>query len=218
MALPAWWSSDLPDLVSRRDSMPSVDRWQTSYVRYKTQPEAYVCQAGWELATSRKFAEKLAQEESAFTEDTLLYNGLAPCKVSLRIVDAPAEYAVPVKQDRRLTPNFKVRVDVQFQDRCSFPLTLKAYIISQQEKDSVPEWVPEDFLDPDAPPQPRQAAAPGAGGTELRPPRRRRGAVTFCPPSARKPITELKGNVCVTHNFDGSAEDHVGGLVGCVCP
>jgi hypothetical protein len=45
-----------------------------------------------------------------------------------------------------------VRVDVQFQDRCSFPLTLKAYIISQQEKDSVPEWVPEDFLDPDAPP------------------------------------------------------------------
>jgi hypothetical protein len=80
--------------------MPSVDRWQTSYVRYKTQPEAYVCQAGWELATSRKFAEKLAQEESAFTEDTLLYNGLAPCKVSLRIVDAPAEYAVPVKQDR----------------------------------------------------------------------------------------------------------------------
>jgi hypothetical protein len=98
---PAARAPDLPDLVSRRDSMPAVERWQAAYVRYKTQPEAYVCSSGWELATSRKFAEKLAQEESAFTEDTLLYNGLAPCRVSLRIVDAPAEYAVPVKQDRR---------------------------------------------------------------------------------------------------------------------
>jgi len=223
--------ADLPDLVSRRDSMPSLERWQTLYVRYKTQPEASVTHAGWELATSRKYAERLAAEEASFAEDTLLYNGLAPARISLKIVDAPAEYAVPVKQDRwaraaqgagrlprdgssassssvglgrthaasldpirtlvdvgegsgcsspapwwsvaggvppppnplaspplphaqprRLTPNFKVRVDVEFQDRCSFPLTLKAYIISQQDKDSVPEWVPEDFLDPDAPP------------------------------------------------------------------
>jgi hypothetical protein len=43
-------------------------------------------------------------------------------------------------------------VEVQFQDRCSFPLTVKAYVIGQQEKDSVPEWVPEDFLDPEAAP------------------------------------------------------------------
>jgi hypothetical protein len=52
---------------------------------------------------------------------------------------------------RRLTPNFKVRVEVSYKTRCSFPLTLKAYVISQQEKDSVPEWVPDDFLDPDLP-------------------------------------------------------------------
>jgi len=43
-----------------------------------------------------------------------------------------------------------VRAEIEFQDRCSFPLTLKTYIIGQQEKDSVPEWVPDDFLDPDA--------------------------------------------------------------------
>jgi hypothetical protein len=43
-----------------------------------------------------------------------------------------------------------VRVEVEFQDRCSFPLTLKAYVIGQSEKDGVPEWVPDDFLDPDA--------------------------------------------------------------------
>jgi hypothetical protein len=81
--------------------MPSVERWQTTYVRYKTQPEAATASSGWELPMSRRFAEKLAAEsEGAFTEDTLLYNGLAPVRVTMKIMDAPAEYAVPVKQDR----------------------------------------------------------------------------------------------------------------------
>jgi hypothetical protein len=40
---------------------------------------------------------------------------------------------------------------VGFNTRCSFPLTLKVYVITQQEKDSVPEWVPDDFLDPELP-------------------------------------------------------------------
>jgi hypothetical protein len=31
------------------------------------------------------------------------------------------------------------------------------------------------------------------------------------PAQLRKPITELKGNVCVTHNFDGTARDNVRG-------
>lgn len=163
MTSPSWWTADLPDRVAKRSSMPNVERWQTQYVRYKTQPEAHVSAAGWDLATSRRFSEELGDYEAG--EDTLLYNGLAPCRVSLRVVDAPAEFAVPVKQDRRLTPNFRVRADVQFQGRCSFPLTVKAYVIGQQEKDSVPEWVPEDFLDPDA-------------------------------AALRKPITELKGNMC----------------------
>lgn len=52
---------------------------------------------------------------------------------------------------RRLTPNFRIRAEVGFNTRCSFPLTLKVYVITQQEKDSVPEWVPDDFLDPELP-------------------------------------------------------------------
>jgi hypothetical protein len=42
-------------------------------------------------------------------------------------------------------------VEVHYKNRVSFPLTLKAYIIGQQEKDTIPEWVPADFLDPDVP-------------------------------------------------------------------
>ncbi|KAI8474662.1 MAG: hypothetical protein J3K34DRAFT_117375 [Monoraphidium minutum] len=151
-SLPPWWNTDLPDVVARRAPMPAVERWQTQYVRYKTQPEAHVQNGGWDLAASRRFAEALAAEEGGFADDTLLYDGLAPRRVAMRVVEAPAEFAVPVKQDRRLTPNFRVRVEVLFRDRCSFPLTVKAYVVGQQDKDSVPEWVPEDFLDPEAAP------------------------------------------------------------------
>jgi hypothetical protein len=44
-----------------------------------------------------------------------------------------------------------VRVEVHYRGQVSFPLTLKCYVVTQQDKDSIPEWVPEDFLDPDLP-------------------------------------------------------------------
>lgn len=71
------------------------------------------------------------------------------CAALLR--PGPCDAAVHFAACRRLTPNFKIRAEVGFNTRCSFPLTLKVYVITQQEKDSVPEWVPDDFLDPDLP-------------------------------------------------------------------
>lgn len=72
------------------------------YVRYKCQPEAQVTQTGWDLAMSQRYADQLALEEQQpyLSEESLLYNGLAPTNIALRIVEAPAEFAVPVKQDR----------------------------------------------------------------------------------------------------------------------
>jgi hypothetical protein len=72
------------------------------YVRYKCQPEAQITSAGWDLATSQRYADQLAAEEQQayVREESLLYNGLAPTSISLRITEAPAEFAVPVKQDR----------------------------------------------------------------------------------------------------------------------
>lgn len=72
------------------------------YVRYKCQPEAQVTSAGWDLSTSQRYADQLALEEQQpyLSEESLLYNGLAPTNIALRIVEAPAEFAVPVKQDR----------------------------------------------------------------------------------------------------------------------
>ena len=79
-----------------------VDKLQSMYVRYKCQPEAQITSAGWDLATSQRYADQLAAEEQQayVREESLLYNGLAPTSISLRITEAPAEFAVPVKQDR----------------------------------------------------------------------------------------------------------------------
>lgn len=86
------------------------------YVRYKCQPEAQVTSSGWDLSTSQRFADQLALEEQQpyLSEESLLYNGLAPTNIALRIVEAPAEFAVPVKQDRYNSnmPNIHVSLGV----------------------------------------------------------------------------------------------------------
>lgn len=141
-AQPPWWSTNIPELVNKRDLMPSeclqvlfrvaaaatslvchasaavhllhlplltpyccpadVEKLQSMYVRYKCQPEAQITNLGWDLATSQRYADQLAAEEQQayVREESLLYNGLAPTGISLRIIEAPAEFAVPVKQDR----------------------------------------------------------------------------------------------------------------------
>lgn len=72
------------------------------YVRYKCQPEAQVSNAGWDLSTSQRYADQLLLEEQLpyINNNSLLHNSLAPTSISLRIIEAPAEFAVPVKQDR----------------------------------------------------------------------------------------------------------------------
>jgi hypothetical protein len=79
-----------------------AEKLQSMYVRYKCQPEAQITNTGWDLATSQRYVDQLAAEEQQayVREESLLYNGLAPTSISLRIVEAPAEFAVPVKQDR----------------------------------------------------------------------------------------------------------------------
>lgn len=48
---------------------------------------------------------------------------------------------------RRLAPNFKVRVEVKYSGAVSLPLTLRAFLLSQQDKDNVLAWQPDDGSD-----------------------------------------------------------------------
>ncbi|CAD7701308.1 unnamed protein product [Ostreobium quekettii] len=173
---PPWWTPDMQSLCQRRAPLPDVGRWQSTYVRYKGQTEGQVCQHGWEQATSQQVQDQLAMASNGgFAPGrTPLHSALAPLAINMRIVTAPAEFAVPVKQDRRLTPDFKVRVEVKYRGQVSFPLTVRAYILSQQEKDNLPEWSPEGAVDND-------------GQNE------RKGHPT-----------ELKGTTYITHHFEAN--------------
>eukprot|EP00798_Chlamydomonas_sp_ICE-L_P011688 gene11688-34411_t len=144
LAPPLWWDASMPDLAARRDPMPGVERLQTSYTRYKTTETAAI--TSWELSSSRKNYEQLVQSEHGhfLPEDHMLLTGGAPESIHLRIVDAPAEFGVPVKQDRRFMPAFRVRVEVKHGQRLSLPLTMRAYVINQQEKDNILAWSKEE--------------------------------------------------------------------------
>jgi hypothetical protein len=71
-------------------------------VRYKSQAEAQVTQGGWDLATSQQLhnSTSLNEQQAFLSAEHPLNSGFAPSHVSLRIVESPAEFAVPVKQDR----------------------------------------------------------------------------------------------------------------------
>jgi hypothetical protein len=179
-------------------------------VRYKGQARARQAGLeGWTLSASRRQADHLAMEEQTpiVAEESLLYTGYAPTSVSLTIVEAPSEWCVPVKQDRRLTPPFRVRATVAYRGRCSFPLTLKAYVVPEPAAPgALAGWLPDDFLDPSlASSSAAAAAAGGGGGGGGQHPKQQQKQH---PPPGRRPITELKGNVVRTHRFEGVAPYH----------
>lgn len=168
--------------------MPNANRWQSTYVRYKGQSEGQVCQDGWDKSTSLNFQEHVMTHSGTYPTRAHLRNGLTPTGVNMRIITAPAEFAVPVKQDRRLTPDFKVRVEVRYRGKVSFPLTVRARILSQQEKDNLPEWTPDGMEDPLHFVKPPCQLVGGGKGVM----------------GDRKPPTELKGTTYITHHFEAN--------------
>lgn len=148
MSVIPWWTPGFPDLIASRGAMPTVKNWQTCYARYRGESEAHFASTGWELSACHRAYQQQAMTSNAvlLPETHPVFSDAAPTAISLNIVEAPAEFSVPVKQDRRLTPNFKVRVDVKYRQRVSCPLTVKAYILTQQEKDSILHWCPDDTI------------------------------------------------------------------------
>ncbi|GAX73388.1 hypothetical protein CEUSTIGMA_g841.t1 [Chlamydomonas eustigma] len=186
--------SELLDLVSRRDAMPGVDKLQSCYVKYYRQNEAQTAgQAGWSATSSKRnyediFAGAEKQLASSWDPQRILSDPRrVPEHISMRIVKAPAEFTFPVKQDRRLFPNFKVKVAVKYRgDAFSFPVTVRAYIITQHEKDNILSWQP-----------PTTTTAAGELSSSL-------SAASYSESSDKmklKPMTELKGMTSISHHF-----------------
>lgn len=49
---------------------------------------------------------------------------------------------MPTVLCRRFSPSFRVRVDVQFRERVQLPVTVRAFVVSQHEKDTILGWMP----------------------------------------------------------------------------
>lgn len=80
-----------------------VSRWQSTYVRYKGQSEGQVCQDGWDKESSQSIQEQLVMPHNPNYPPrvhTNRNNALVPNGINMKILTAPAEFAVPVKQDR----------------------------------------------------------------------------------------------------------------------
>ncbi|GFH27200.1 uncharacterized protein HaLaN_25483, partial [Haematococcus lacustris] len=134
----AMWTTALHEAICGRDAMPNIEQQQQLYVRYGNQPEASA--GNWQAAASRvnrSFSSLRAHEPSALES------------VMMSVKEAPAEFAVPVKQDRRLSPSFKVEVNIHHQGPLALPFTLKACLITQQDMDNILLWAPEDLATED---------------------------------------------------------------------
>jgi hypothetical protein len=51
---------------------------------------------------ARRMHEQLLSAGLLTEDSSWLYGGMAPESVTLRLIESPAEFAVPVKQDRRV--------------------------------------------------------------------------------------------------------------------
>lgn len=81
----------------------AVDKLQRQYVCYGHEGRLEEAPRGWSLAMSdAALAQKVAAGH--------VVDPGTPHELSLAIVTAPAEYGVPLKQDRQFTPSFKVQV------------------------------------------------------------------------------------------------------------
>ncbi|KAJ9518665.1 hypothetical protein QJQ45_018756, partial [Haematococcus lacustris] len=163
----AMWTTALHEAICGRDAMPNIEQQQQLYVRYGNQPEASA--GNWQAAASRvnrSFSSLRAHEPSALES------------VMMSVKEAPAEFAVPVKQDRRLSPSFKVEVNIHHQGPLALPFTLKACLITQQDMDNILLWAPED-------PAAEDKANVSKHSQSL----------------VLQKMTELKGNTTITHYF-----------------
>ncbi|KAL6760231.1 hypothetical protein V8C86DRAFT_1146980 [Haematococcus lacustris] len=124
------WSNAVQDAIMRRDAMPGGEKWCSLYVRYHaTDTAAHAVE--WDAAASRQNLQRNGRPAAVPTNVSSL---------SMALREAPAEWCAPVKQDRRLSPTFKVAVDVRYRGAVAVPVTVKAFLLTQQQKDNILLW------------------------------------------------------------------------------
>lgn len=94
------------DCISRSRSAGLEDR-QHQYVRYAGQMEARKVEDGWLMSESEAAYERVYGATGGPGFNT---NNCLPQQVQLNITSAPAEFCLPMKNDRQFKPHFQVQV------------------------------------------------------------------------------------------------------------
>lgn len=81
---------------------------------------------------------------------------------------------------------------MRYRGRVSYPITVRAHVLSQQEKDNLPEWRPEGMID---------LELRGTNNSNSFPQNTNLKVVE------RKPPTELKGTTNITHHFESKTSE-----------
>ncbi|KAJ9532288.1 hypothetical protein QJQ45_010408 [Haematococcus lacustris] len=113
----------LYDVASKRDAMPASElaSQQMHFVRYNGEGLA---PGYWEQDQSR----------TASKPDAL------PSRVSLHIIQAPAEWAFPLRTDKYIKPPFVVRLEVLHKHSADIPVLLQVLLLTQAEAENMSSW------------------------------------------------------------------------------
>ncbi|KAL6757670.1 hypothetical protein V8C86DRAFT_1627431 [Haematococcus lacustris] len=113
----------LYDVASKRDAMPASElaSQQMHFVRYNG---GGLAPGYWEQDQSR----------TASKPDAL------PSRVSLHIIQAPAEWAFPLRTDKYIKPPFVVRLEVLHKHSADIPVLLQVLLLTQAEAENMSSW------------------------------------------------------------------------------
>eukprot|EP01025_Chloroclados_australasicus_P050565 TRINITY_DN5830_c0_g2_i1.p1 TRINITY_DN5830_c0_g2~~TRINITY_DN5830_c0_g2_i1.p1 ORF type:complete len:738 (+),score=53.32 TRINITY_DN5830_c0_g2_i1:91-2304(+) len=143
--IPSFWSTQFRDQVIERqpvdpEKLRSLQQQTVKYAMYRSHGsagygvEASASQLGW------------CKSISAAHNGQRLYNvNVLPNNIKLEITQAPSEFACPVKQDKRMLPDFKVKATLRYdkdQDGLYCPLTMKTEVISYEQYSQMCSWSP----------------------------------------------------------------------------
>jgi len=102
-----------------------VEKHQTMFVQYDGLTTGQVA-TEWKQQDAMKVASMAHRKPAAVAAE---FAGL-PLSCSVRIIQAPAAFARPMVQKKPFRPHFVVRLEVRYQGRIDFPVTMGAFPLS----------------------------------------------------------------------------------------
>ncbi|KAK9826496.1 hypothetical protein WJX81_006495 [Elliptochloris bilobata] len=131
-------ASSLPEAAEELSGVaqPEVDKQQVHYVRYACLSEAHE-------APSWRQVDSLTAQTQAYGEAPHTQSGSGAVSLSLRIVQAPAAFALPMVQRKVFKPPFTVRLEVRHRGPLTLAVCLEAHPLNETAHAQIATWTPD---------------------------------------------------------------------------